>query len=179
MRAAANGQARSVELLIAAGAEVNARRADGMTALIRAAFSGHLEIVTTLLQSGADVYPTDRLGMTAHDWALAKGHDEVATILAGGGVPALDLTHTATATREIHSPVENAFKDFEPISTLHEEAGAISAPDYTRVEQGLLREKNRFHLTLLEGSSKRWRVTRAALILITSALAMLFILHCR
>jgi ankyrin repeat protein len=47
-----------VNLLLSSGAEVNARRRDGLTALHSAAYRGHRRVMETLLAHGAD--PTIR-----------------------------------------------------------------------------------------------------------------------
>jgi len=56
IRAARNGQARAVKLLIEAGADVDARDADriGDTATREAVRGGHVEVVRLLIDAGAD-----------------------------------------------------------------------------------------------------------------------------
>ncbi|MDQ3257077.1 MAG: ankyrin repeat domain-containing protein, partial [Acidobacteriota bacterium] len=67
---------------------VDARPANGMTALIRAAFFGHAATVFALMDAGADPTAADHLGSTALQWALAKGHTEVAKLLRSSHHPA-------------------------------------------------------------------------------------------
>jgi ankyrin repeat protein len=77
-----------VKLLILSGADVNARRRDGLTPLHSAAHRGHLSVIETLLAQGAD--PTIRgyegggphAGQTAADVAAAQGQAEAASRLA-------------------------------------------------------------------------------------------------
>ena len=77
-----------VKLLISSGADVNARRRDGLTALHSAAYRGHLRVIETLQAHGAD--PTMRgydgagphAGQTAADMAAAQGQAEAAALLA-------------------------------------------------------------------------------------------------
>jgi ankyrin repeat protein len=79
-----------VKLLISSGAEVNARRRDGLTALHSAAYRGHLRVIETLLAQGAD--PAIRghegkgphVGQTAADVAVAQGQAEAAALLGRG-----------------------------------------------------------------------------------------------
>ena len=63
--AAFTGRMEVVELLIANGANVNAKDKDGGTPLLHATLSGHREIVELLISKGADVNakvaPSDRL----------------------------------------------------------------------------------------------------------------------
>jgi ankyrin repeat protein len=68
IEAAAAGDAARVRALAAAGASLEARAAEGETALMRAAHGGHLDVVRALVDAGADVNATDGRG-----WgALAK-----------------------------------------------------------------------------------------------------------
>ena len=67
-----------VRLLLENGADVNARRKDGMTALHGAAWRGHAAVVQELLDAGADLtIPAaagPHAGQTAADTALSQGH---------------------------------------------------------------------------------------------------------
>ena len=58
-----------VRALIAGGARVNARDADGNTALMTAAFKGHDDVVEALLAAGAEPRLADKQGRVAADWA--------------------------------------------------------------------------------------------------------------
>ncbi|MHC4206322.1 MAG: ankyrin repeat domain-containing protein, partial [Planctomycetota bacterium] len=53
--AAYNGDVERVKQLIAKGADVNAKRTNGKTPLLRAASRGHLDVVKVLLENGAKV----------------------------------------------------------------------------------------------------------------------------
>ncbi len=76
-----------VDLLLNRGADVNARRRDGMTALHSAAYRGHLRVIRRLLERGAD--PTLRArddagahaGQTPGDTARAQGQAAAADLL--------------------------------------------------------------------------------------------------
>jgi ankyrin repeat protein len=59
MFAAGRGHREVVELLLKNGANVNAKAADGWTALVRAADRGHRKVVEVLLKNGADVNAKD------------------------------------------------------------------------------------------------------------------------
>jgi uncharacterized protein len=67
-----------VRMLLHRGAAVNARRADGMTALHAASWRGLAEVVQELLEAGADPAMTatagSHQGQTPADTALAQGH---------------------------------------------------------------------------------------------------------
>lgn len=65
-------------LLLEHGAEVNARRRDGMTPLHTAAWPGHPAVAAELLGAGADPVATavsgPHAGQTPADTALSQGH---------------------------------------------------------------------------------------------------------
>lgn len=77
MHAIHKNQKASVEVLVAAGADINARCGDGVTALMMAAGYGYADIVKVLLDHGADVH------------AETSGGDNALT-MAVGGVPDID-----------------------------------------------------------------------------------------
>jgi FOG: Ankyrin repeat len=62
MLAAAHKQADSVRLLLAAGADVNAKNDDGSTALMAASLKGDINVVRMLLDANADVNVRDKDG---------------------------------------------------------------------------------------------------------------------
>ena len=62
--AAKGGHLEVVRLLLEAGADKNADRPDGVTALMLAAYNEHLEVVRLLLDAGAD---------KSFDWPLSSG----------------------------------------------------------------------------------------------------------
>lgn len=101
--AAAQGDRGSIDALIAAGVSVEARDAEGRTAIGRAAISGHLSIIEYLLEIGADVSTVnleragggpvvERLTPLVNDFEHARklpaGSDlgKVAAEIAGGEV---------------------------------------------------------------------------------------------
>jgi len=78
---ASKGNKEIVELLIAAGADVNARDDGGDTPLLNAAAFGQKEIVELLIGKGAEVNAKNANGETPLDWA--KG--EIADLLRKHG----------------------------------------------------------------------------------------------
>ena len=96
-RAAAQGHARIVELLVEAGADVNTRDVQGRTPLMAAALGDHTEALESLLKAGADPTLLDQRNMQAFDHAASARHNAAKQILAPyRGVPA----HTKTAAWE-------------------------------------------------------------------------------
>jgi ankyrin repeat protein len=88
MWAASSGSLPAVQLLLAAGAEVNAREAlNDMTALqIAAALEGdRAELVRALLEKGAEVAAADHEAHTALTWARRQGNSAVARLLEERG----------------------------------------------------------------------------------------------
>ncbi|MBK6336255.1 MAG: ankyrin repeat domain-containing protein [Betaproteobacteria bacterium] len=95
LQAAAAGDLPRVQALLTAGADCNARDAEGATALMLAAHAGCLEVVRALVAAGADVNATDPRGWGAlmkaiYNPELDRGFADVvdALIRAGAGIEA-------------------------------------------------------------------------------------------
>lgn len=73
MRAAARGHEDVARVLLGAGADASAQRADGFTPLILAVFFGHEGVVRLLVEHGADARAHTSLGTTAGRWAASRG----------------------------------------------------------------------------------------------------------
>jgi hypothetical protein len=90
--AASGGHVEVVRLLIAEGADINAKASLDETALHKAADHGHKEVVELLLAAGADINAKDKDGRTPLQLGAMSGNPEVAAILrahaakATGGV---------------------------------------------------------------------------------------------
>lgn len=75
--AVSSGQTRIAGMLVAAGANVNARQQGGWTPLHGAAHNGDLPMLELLLASGADPGAANDDGKTAIDLAREQGHPEI------------------------------------------------------------------------------------------------------
>ena len=73
--------------LLEAGADVNAKQADGFVPLHGAAQNGQMDMIELLLDSGADVTLANDDGRTAPAIALDEGHADVADLLRRHGAP--------------------------------------------------------------------------------------------
>ena len=85
IESAIKGQTDIADLLIAKGANVDARDKSGATPLHQAALKGNLAFATLLLQHGADVNARDGDGATPLHNAALSGHREVAALLLDKG----------------------------------------------------------------------------------------------
>jgi uncharacterized protein len=75
--AARRGDVTIIELLLKAGAGVDAQGPAGWTALMQAAGNGHAEAVSALLAARADPTMRNTVGRTARDLARRAGHDAI------------------------------------------------------------------------------------------------------
>ena len=78
---AKHGFAESVDVLLEAGAELDAADSNGWTALHTAAFFGHPTVVDRLLAAGADPVTKTGGGLTAIELAREKGNDTAVGLL--------------------------------------------------------------------------------------------------
>lgn len=81
MHAVRHNQLAVATFLIEQGANVNAVRADGFTALLLATFFGYRDILQTLVASGANLKANTRFGTSAQTWATARGFYDIADYL--------------------------------------------------------------------------------------------------
>lgn len=91
MIAATNGFVELVRLLIAYGADVNTKDADGETPLMWASSRGRLECVNEIIKSGADPNIRNTAGRTAIYWAIQYGHNDVCRILCKFGIDLFNI----------------------------------------------------------------------------------------
>ncbi len=110
LAAAADGDTAAARHLVAAGADVNARRADGATALLWAAHRDDLELVDLLLRAGAGVNAADDNGVMPLERAAENASPAMVEKLLAAGADtdvarASGLTPLMTAARTGHAAV--------------------------------------------------------------------------
>ena len=81
VRAASEGNAATVTALLVKGADPDARRADGRTALMEAANLGLYDIARDLLAHGAHKELQDNDGRNAFDFAILRQHSDLVALL--------------------------------------------------------------------------------------------------
>jgi ankyrin repeat protein len=94
MYAAAGGHEQICDILLAHGADANARHKQGGTALLEAATNGSTRVIEALLKAGADPFVVDDDGVTALMSAASQGHLDASRVLVGKG---LDVNAVATS----------------------------------------------------------------------------------
>ena len=84
--AAWSGDVALIEILIGAGAQVDARHTEtGSTPLHYAAITNHVEAVAILLDKGAQISAASKTGATALHLAANRGYKEIVELLLGRG----------------------------------------------------------------------------------------------
>ena len=114
--AVAAQDAEAVEALLAGGADVNARRADGATALTWAAHWDDLALAARLLEAGADADAADDHGVTPLERAAENANLAMVELLLDGGADpgaarTSGLTPLMTAARTGDAAIVEALLD--------------------------------------------------------------------
>lgn len=79
--AAAGQHIEIARVLIAHGADVNARQTGGFVPLHSAAQNGQIEMIRLLIEHGADANAKSEVGMTSFDFAIQANHNDAANLL--------------------------------------------------------------------------------------------------
>ena len=104
------GDTKTVEMLLAKGADVNAKDKNGETALMMASQNGHSEIVKLLLAAGADVNAkASKAGKDYTPLSIAKmmGHTQIIKLLKEYGAKDKEqksLSHSGQSQFQSHPP---------------------------------------------------------------------------
>ncbi len=106
MRASHMGQSNVVRMLIAKGAQLDARNADGNNALWLACVGGHLDIVDTLVDSGIDIDNRNDNGATPLMYAASAGKFGVIERLLKHGADIAPETLDGFTALDLASTVE-------------------------------------------------------------------------
>lgn len=92
---------KSIPVLVAAGADIEAKDINGRTALHNAAFNGRDDIVAELLRMKASVYATDKQGRTPLHLASLKYNQKVVDTLVAAGAPQAARDHNNQTPSEL------------------------------------------------------------------------------
>jgi ankyrin repeat protein len=133
--AAQQGNRDGVRALLTQGADVNAARADGMTALHWAAWRGDAELAQQLIYAGANVAATTRLGSyTPLMFAARNGHPDVVKVLLGAG--ASPSTTDAYGTTPLMLAAESGLT--ASLTALLQHGADVNAKESARGETALM-----------------------------------------
>lgn len=106
--AAELGTPRTIQALLQAGVDVNARTSSGWTALMVAASRGHLAAVHSLLRAGADMEASNAQGQTAMALAQLRRQVKVArALIVAGNVPLATDEVPSVAPSVAAAPTKN------------------------------------------------------------------------
>lgn len=86
LKAAEEGSAELMELLVQAGGDIEKRDTEGKTALLVAADHGNLLVIKLLIQRGANVNKTDYKGQTALHLAIINDRRDIVEVLLESNV---------------------------------------------------------------------------------------------
>ena len=113
VKAAFSGDLSEVKRLLDNGANVNARRQDGITALMGASLEGYPEIVELLLSKNPEVdakayFFGHTSGVTACDLASQKGYKDIVKLLVRAGAYHEEKPEEVFQAKKHSSPEEPA-----------------------------------------------------------------------
>lgn len=135
-------EADTTELLINAGAAVNAKDDEGMSPLHAAAKNGYLDVAKMLIDNGAEVNATDKQKQTPLHAAAENGQAEMCELLLNNGaeLKVLDIARRSPemlARRNEHFQVLTVISQFNeaaededaPLLVFRPFAGVINSPN--------------------------------------------------
>ena len=125
------GHREVVQILIDAGADIEARTSTGLTPLHYACGLGELAVVKVLLEAGADVCATDSEGATSLMRSAANGHTETARYLAS--LKEVDANHTADVDNAVNVASRNNHPDVVCVLREHGDVGSTDGVAPTRL----------------------------------------------
>jgi ankyrin repeat protein/beta-lactamase regulating signal transducer with metallopeptidase domain len=135
-QAAADGDVEQVKLLIARGADVNAKDGEGNTALHTAAEHCHIEVAELLLESGADIEAEGAVGRTPLHCVAGSGFSgtlrkeqicEMAEFLIAEGADVNAAYRTGASWTPLHYAARDGYKDL--VELLVAKGADINAQD--------------------------------------------------
>jgi rhodanese-related sulfurtransferase len=106
MKASHQGDDKIARMLIAGGAQVNARNADGNNVLWLACVGGHLEMIDTLVEAGIDIDNRNDNGATPLMYAASSGKAAVVELLLVKGADATPETLDGFSALDLAQTIE-------------------------------------------------------------------------
>lgn len=152
--AAELGNLRIAEMLVTAGAQINAKSPTGRTALHVAVTAGHLDLIQFLIEKGAEVNIRDVEGASPLDDAVWRGHlDATAILLAHGArLNEPDTKTGATPTNEAAYLGDTSLIRY--LLQFHPDLGIPDKRGFTPLENAIRMGKEDSALALLRAEVK-------------------------
>ncbi len=131
---AALGEPEAAQILIDAGANINAKNKDGSTALITAAAFGKTKVAEVLIKAGAYLNIQNNDGSTAlHTSAFLCNKEIVEALLNAGADKTIKNKRGNTAYESVRAPFENEKKIYDVINNSFKALGAEL--DYEKIKR--------------------------------------------
>lgn len=127
--AARNGDRAAVQVLVEAGADVDATDVEGVSVLHYAALSGNAAVVEFLLDLHADPKVLTRTGETVLHWAAATGNLGVMRLMTRQGIDVNALNMDGETALDLANSREGEYPDLVKALT---NAGAKRAEDLAK-----------------------------------------------
>lgn len=126
-----------LEDLLARGADINARDAHGITALVRAVYKGRLQMVRDLIDHGADLNATRDDGVTPLGLAAFFGHTDVVRVLVERGADLGKVTRLGTSA-EMWATARSFYGIAQYLERERSSALESSAPERSANRSGIM-----------------------------------------
>lgn len=139
--AAAFDEPDAAQILVNAGANINATNTDGSTALITAAAFGKTEVAEVLIKAGADLNIQNNDGSTAlHTSAFLCNKEIVEALLKAGADKTIKNKRGNTAYESVSAPFENEKKIYDAINKSFKALGTELDYDHIKTTRSIIAE---------------------------------------
>lgn len=152
--AAELGNSRIADMLLAAGAQVNAKAHMGRTALHVAVTANHLDLIRLLIDKGADINVRDVEGTSPLDDAVWRGYLEAAAILLAKGARLNEAEAKTGATPINEATYQGQTELVQYLLQFHPDLRIPDRRGYTPLENAIRQGKTDSALLLLGAEPK-------------------------